>query len=398
MKSVVITRGVRTAIGKLGGRLKDVLPEDLAATVIQSVIGKSSVNVSEIDKVILGQTKQSSDCPNIARIAALKAGLPEETPAYTLHMQCASGMQSIVNAVWQIQTGNADLIVAGGVESMSTAPYYMRNARFGYMSGNGALVDPNTESQLKSQPEEVYGKLNMGLTAENLADIYNITRKAQDEFAFLSQQKALQAIDNRKFQEEITPIKVKMKREEFTFNRDEYPRRDTSLEKLSRLRPVFKENGTVTAGNSSGRNDGAAAVLVMSEEKARELDIRPMIKFISAGISGINPKIMGIGPVPATMKALKKSGLTMKDIGLIELNEAFAAQCLAVISELELNTDILNVNGGAIALGHPLGCSGTRITVTLMYEMLRRQIKYGLATICVAGGLGVTTIYENLDL
>lgn len=397
MESVVITSACRTAIGKLGGTLKEVLPEELVRVVIEGAISKSQLEKSMIDEVIVGQTKQTTDAPNIARVASLKAGIPEEVPAYTVHRQCSSGMQAIVNAVWQIQAGYADIVVAAGVESMSTAPYYIRKARFGYSSGNGELLDPNTESQPKSQPEEIYGRFNMGWTAENLAEIYNISREEQDKFAYESHLKAVRATDSGLFKQEIVPVKVPQKKGQFLiFQTDEHIRRDTSMEKLARLKPVFKENGTVTAGNSSGRNDGAAAIIVMSEEKAKKLNIKPMVRFVSAGIAGVDPRKMGIGPVPATKKALKRAALTLNDIGLIELNEAFAAQSLACIKELNINTEILNVNGGAIALGHPLGCSGNRITVTLIHEMLRRKVKYGLAAICVAGGLGMAAIYENV--
>ena len=398
MKSVVITSAVRTPIGKLGGIFKNVQPEELTKIVLEEAVKRSNIEKTAVDEIIVGQTKQTTDAPNIARVSALLAGFPEETPAYTVHRQCSSGMQAIINSVWQIQAGYGDIIVAGGVESMSTAPYYLRFARFGYNAGNGELLDPNVESQPRSQPESIYGTFNMGMTAENLAELYKISRKEQDEFAYLSHQKAIRATDSGIFYEEIVPVKVQMKKETQIFKEDEGPRRDTSLEKLAKLKPVFKENGTVTAGNSSSRNDGAAAVVVMSEDKAKELNIKPMVRFVAAGIAGVNPKIMGIGPVKATEKALKKAGLKLSDIGLIELNEAFAAQSLAVIKEAGFNTDILNVNGGAIALGHPLGCSGTRITVTLIHEMLRRKVRYGLATICVAGGLGVSTIYENLNI
>jgi len=398
LKSVVITSAVRTPIGKLGGIFKNVQPEELTKIVLEEAVKRSNIEKTAVDEIIVGQTKQTTDAPNIARVSALLAGFPEETPAYTVHRQCSSGMQAIINSVWQIQAGYGDIIVAGGVESMSTAPYYLRFARFGYNAGNGELLDPNVESQPRSQPESIYGTFNMGMTAENLAELYKISRKEQDEFAYLSHQKAIRATDSGIFYEEIVPVKVQMKKETQIFKEDEGPRRDTSLEKLAKLKPVFKENGTVTAGNSSSRNDGAAAVVVMSEDKAKELNIKPMVRFVAAGIAGVNPKIMGIGPVKATEKALKKAGLKLSDIGLIELNEAFAAQSLAVIKEAGFNTDILNVNGGAIALGHPLGCSGTRITVTLIHEMLRRKVRYGLATICVAGGLGVSTIYENLNI
>lgn len=396
MKPVVIVSAVRTPIGKIGGTLKDVLPEELGRIVIKDLLHKTGIERESIDEVIFGQSKQSSDCPNIARVSSLMAGLPEETPAYTIHRQCGSGMQTIINGVWQIQAGYGDVIIAGGVESMSSAPYYIRKGRFGYLSGNGEIIDPNTESQPKSQPEDVYGRFSMGLTAENLAEKYSISRKEQDEYALDSQTKAINAIDNKRFEKEIVPITITNRKSSIVFNQDEYPRRDTSLEKLSKLKPVFKENGTVTAGNSSGRNDGAAAVLLMSENKAKELGLKPMVRFVSAGISGVDPRIMGIGPVPATHKALKIAGLSLNEIDLIELNEAFAAQTLAVIKKLGLKRDKTNVNGGAIALGHPIGCTGTRITVSLIHEMLKRDSRYGLATLCIAGGLGLATIYEKV--
>ena len=397
MKSVVVVSAVRTAIGKLGGTLRDVSPERLAEETIRSAISEAKIDSSLIDEVIIGQTKQSSDAPNIARIAALAAGIPETVPAYTVHRQCASGMQSIVNAVMEIQTGNSEVVVAGGTESMSTAPYYLRKARFGYKSGPGEILDPNTESQPKSQPEEIYGSFNMGITAENLAEKYHIPREEQDEFSRISQLKAIEAIDKGHFKNEITPITIKQRKKEILFDTDEFPRRDVTSEKLAKLKPVFKGDGTVTAGSSTGRNDGAAALILMSEEKAQELDLKPLGRFISFGVAGVDPRYMGIGPAPASIKALKKAGLNLNDIDLIELNEAFAAQSIAVIKELGMNPDIVNVNGGAIALGHPLGCTGSRIVVTLLHEMKRRNSRYGLATLCVAGGLGVSTIYENLS-
>jgi acetyl-CoA C-acetyltransferase len=397
MKSVVITSAVRTPVGNMGGVFRDILAVELARTVLEEAVKRSGIEKSIVDEIIVGQAKQSTDAPNIARVAALEGGFPEEVPAYTVHRQCSSGLQAILNAVWQIQAGYGDVIVAGGVESMSTAPYYLRSARYGYKSGNGELLDPNTESQPKSQPEDIYGTFTMGMTAENLADKYGITREEQDEFAYASHARAVAAIDAGRFKDEIVPVSVRVgKAGTVLVDTDEGPRRDTSLEKMAKLKAVFKTGGTVTAGNSSSRNDGAAAVVVMSEEKAAELGIKPLARFVAAGIAGVNPAFMGIGPVPATRKALERSGLSLGDIGLIELNEAFAAQSLAVIKELNFNRDILNVNGGAIALGHPLGCSGTRISVTLIHEMLRRNTRYGLATICVAGGLGVSTIFENL--
>jgi acetyl-CoA C-acetyltransferase len=397
MKSVVITSAVRTPVGNIGGVFRDILAVELARTVLEDAVKRSGIEKSMVDEIILGQAKQSTDAPNIARVAALEGGFPEEVPAYTVHRQCSSGLQAILNAVWQIQSGYGDVIVAGGVESMSTAPYYLRNARYGYKSGNGELLDPNTESQPKSQPEDMYGTFTMGMTAENLADKYGITREEQDEFAYSSHVRAVAAIDAGRFKDEIVPVSVRVgKGETALVDTDEGPRRDTSVEKMAKLKPVFKAGGTVTAGNSSSRNDGAAAVVVMSEDKAAELGIKPLARFVAAGIAGVNPTIMGIGPVPATRKALGRAGLKLDDVGLIELNEAFAAQSLAVVRELGINREILNVNGGAIALGHPLGCSGTRISVTLIHEMLRRKARYGLATICVAGGLGVSTIFEDL--
>lgn len=397
MNSVMIVSAVRTAIGKMGGSLKTVMPEDLSKLVIEGAINKIELDNSLIDQVILGQTKQSSDAPNIARVAALKAGIPEEVPSYTVHMQCSSGMQAIISAVWQIQCGYADVVLAGGVESMSNAPYYLRQARYGYVAGNGVLVDPNTESQPKAQPEEIYGSFSMGKTAENLADKYNINRLDQDNFALCSHKKAIAAIDGGLFAEEIIPVSVRQKKTDSIFDTDEFPRRDTDLVKLSKLPPAFISDGTVTAGNSSGRNDGAAAVILMSEKKAKEIGIKPLARFVSAGLAGVDPRFMGIGPVPATKKALSRAGLTLDEIDLIELNEAFAAQSLSVIQELQLNMEILNVNGGAIALGHPLGCSGARIVVTLLHEMVRRKNRLGLATICVAGGLGAACIFERFD-
>lgn len=398
MREVVIVEGVRTAIGRMGGTLKDVEPDFLAAHVIEELLRRTGVDGTMIDEVILGHVKQSSDHPNIARKAALRAGLPIEIPGYTVHRQCGSGLQSINNAAQAIMCGLADIIIAGGVESMSTAPYYIRGARFGLYAGNGVIVDPNTESQPKAQPEEVYGKnLTMGLTAENLAEMYNISRQEQDEFALRSQELAHAAIEAGRFKEEIVPYEVKQKKGSIIFEVDEHPRK-TSMEALAKLPPVFKEGGTVTAGNSSGRNDAAAVTLVMSREKAEELGLKPKMRIISQAVAGVRPDIMGIGPVPATQKALKLAGLTLDDIDLIELNEAFAAQALAVVKELGIDMDKLNVNGGAIALGHPLGATCTILTIKLMNEMKRRGSKYGLVTACIGGGLGITTIFENLQV
>jgi acetyl-CoA C-acetyltransferase len=397
MKEAVIVSGVRTAIGKLGGALQEVLVEHLASQVLAEAIKRAGIKADAIDEVILGQAKQSTDTPNLARVAALYAELPIEIPAYTVHRQCASGMQAVISAAQQIRLGDSAVVIAGGAESMSTAPYYLRKARFGYGSGNGEILDPNTESQPRSQPIEKYGCLTMGLTAENLAEKHGITRQEQDEFSLNSQNKAQAAIAVGRFVQEILPVAVRAGKKMTDFSVDEFPKA-TSLEILGGLKPVFKKEGTVTAGSSSGRNDGAAALVLMDREKAKALGAMPLMRVVSYASVGVSPEIMGIGPVPATRKALDLAGLSLKDIGLIELNEAFAAQSLAVIRELGIDQGILNVNGGAIALGHPIGATGARIIVTLMHEMLRRQVRYGLATLCIGGGQGSTVILENLKI
>ncbi|WP_018133090.1 thiolase family protein [Effusibacillus pohliae] len=396
MSGVVIAEAVRTAIGKMGETLRDVEVDHLAAKVIDEVLKRSGIEGTEVDEVIMGQAKQSTDAPNMARVALLRAGLPVEVPGYTVHRQCGSGLQAINNAAQQIQCGLANIIVAGGAESMSTAPYYIRGARYGLQAGNGQLLDPNTESQPRSQPPEIYGNdLTMGMTAENLAEKYSISRQEQDEFAFLSQSRAAYAISAGKFKDEIVPYEIKGKKETIQFEVDEHPRL-TSIEKLLTLPPVFKRNGTVTAGNSSGRNDGAAAVLVMAESEAERRGLKPKARILAQAVSGISPEIMGIGPVPATRKALQMAGLQLEDIDLIELNEAFAAQALAVIKELGVGLEKVNVNGGAIALGHPLGATGAILMIKLLNEMERRGARYGLVTLCIGGGQGITTIVENL--
>ena len=394
MNDAVIVSAVRTALGRVGGSLKDVQPEDLAVKVILAAVERAGVEPAEVDEVILGQTKQSADAANLARVAALKAGFPVEVPAYTVMRQCGSGLQAVSNAVQAIWCGESDIVVAGGVESMSLAPYYLRGARFGFTSGNTVVVDSNTESQPRSQPYEVYGDLTMGLTAENLAEKYSISRAAQDGFALRSQERAFAAIEGGRFGDEIVPVEVPARKgPPVVFDTDEFPRH-TSLEALAKLKPVFKEGGSVTAGNSSGRNDGAACLVLMSAAAAKARGLEPLATVRAQAVAGVDPRFMGIGPAPATRKALQKAGLDLTDIGLFEVNEAFAAQSLAVVQELGLDVDILNVNGGAIALGHPLGCSGARILTTLLYEMRRRGTRYGLAGICIAGGQGMATIVE----
>ena len=396
MKEVVIVSAVRTAGGSIGGTLKDVQPEVLVKTVLEGAIEKINLDKSLIDEVIVGQTKQSTDAPNIARLAALMARIPEEVPAYTVHRQCASGMQAMLNGMQQIQCGYSDIVLAGGVESMSTAPFYIRGARFGVGNGNSVFVDPNIESQPKSQPNDTYGTFNMIQTADTVAKEFNVSREEQDEFALASQIKAIEAIDSGKFKDEIVPVIIPQRKgEPIVFDTDEYPKRNTNSEKLAKLKPIFP-GGTVTAGNASGRNDGASALILMSKEKADELGLKPLVKILGAAATGVDPRIMGIGPVPSTTKLLKKLNMKIEDFDLIELNEAFAAQSVACAKELNIDMEKLNVNGGAIALGHPLGCSGARISTTLIHEMNKRNAKYGLATICIAGGLGMAMAFERI--
>jgi acetyl-CoA C-acetyltransferase len=397
MRNALIIDSVRTAVGRMGGTLKDVEVDYLAAKVLDEIVLRTGIETSDVDEVIMGQAKQSTDAPNMARLALLRAGFPIEIPGYTVHRQCGSGIQAMNNGAQQIMCGLSDIIIAGGAESMSTAPFYLRNARYGYGAGRGLLLDPNTESQPRAQPMEIYGDLTMGVTAENLAEKYNISRTEQDEFALRSQENAKRAITSGLFEDQIVPFEVKKKKGVIEFKVDEHPR-ETSMEELSKLKPVFKDGGTVTAGNSSGRNDGAGVVLLMSEEAAERYGKKPKARIIAQAAAGVSPEIMGIGPAPATRKALKQAGLTLDDIGLIELNEAFAAQALSVIKELGLDMNRVNVNGGAIALGHPLGGTGGVLMTKLLHEMERRGEKYGLVTFCIGGGLGITTIVENLQV
>lgn len=396
MRDVYIVDAVRTSIGKLGGDFKHVTADYLASHVIEGLLNRVGTTI-EVNEVILGQARQSADAANVARVAALRAKVPIEATAYTVHRQCGSGLQAINNAAQQIALGLNDVIIAGGTESLSTAPYYLRNARYGYSIGNGILLDPNTESQFNSQPSELYGQFNMGMTAENLVEKYNISRKQQDEFALRSQQLALKAIAAGTFKQEIIPYKLKTKKSTTVIDTDEHPR-ETTLEKLGKLPPVFKEGGSVTAGSSSGRNDGASVVLLMSEDKLKQYNLKPKAKIIAQAVSGVSPEIMGIGPVPSTEKALAQANLTMNDIDLIELNEAFAAQALAVIQQGNFPLDKVNVNGGAIALGHPIGATGAIILTKLVHELERSGGRYGIATLCIGGGQGITTIIENCTI
>ncbi|MCR4441798.1 MAG: thiolase family protein [Peptococcaceae bacterium] len=393
-EEVVIVDAIRTPIGNMGGTLKDISGEDLACLVLKALLERTKLDPAAVDEVIVGQTKISADAPNIARTAALMAGVPIEVPAYTVSRQCGSGLQAVNSGAQAIMSGQAEVVLAAGTESMSNAVFYLRQARYGYRSGNGVLVDSNTESQFRSQPQDMFGVFNMGMTAENLAEKYRIAREEQDLFAFRSQEKANKAIQTGRFKEEIVPVPVKQKKgEPLLFDTDEFPKQ-TTLEKMAKLPPAFKEGGTVTAGNSSGRNDGASALLLMSAKRAQREGLKPLAVLRSQAAVGVDPRIMGIGPVNASRKALELAGLKLNQIDLIELNEAFAAQSLACIKELDLDQSIVNVNGGAIALGHPLGCTGARIMTTLLYEMKRRKARYGLATLCVAGGLGLADVVE----
>ena len=415
LRNVVIVEACRTAVGTFGGSLRPVSAYDLACCVMQGVLDRSGVDPKVIDEVIMGQCRQTSDEPNIARMAALKVGIPDTASAHTVMRQCASGMTAVQNGAMQIMTGVSDVVIAGGTESMSNAVFYIRNARWGVGTGNTELVDAVTEGQFRSQPTEMYGRYNLGATAENIAETLGITREEQDKFSMMSQQRAIAAIDAGRFKDEIVPMTVPQGRKKppIVFDTDEFPKRDTSLEKMAKLKPCFnithdadgklfntsELTGTVTAASSSGRNDGASAMLLMSEEKAKELGLKPLAKIIGMGTAGCDPRTMGLGPVYAVPKALKYAGLSMDDIQLIELNEAFAAQSLGCIKQLgwEDKMDIINVNGGAIALGHPVGSSGCLILVTLLYAMKRRGLKYGLATLCIAGGMGQATIIELCD-
>ncbi|CAK7065402.1 MAG: Acetyl-CoA acetyltransferase [Desulfovibrio sp.] len=394
MKNVIIASAVRTPIGSIGGALKDIEAQDLMKVALEGAVEKAGISKEKVDEIICGQAKQSTDAPNVARVAALAAKFPEETPAYSVHRQCASGMQAMFNGMQQIQCEYADIIVAGGVESMSTAPFYIRNARFGVGSGNQAFLDPNVESQPKSQPQDVYGKFTMIQTADNVARKYAVTREEQDAFALESQRRAVAAIDAGAFKDEIVPVIIpRRKGDPIVFDTDEYPKRDTNLEKLAKLKTIFPD-GFVTAGNASGRNDGASALVLAGEDTAAKLGLQPLARILGAVSVGVDPHYMGIAPVPATQKLVQKLGMKLDDFGLFEFNEAFAAQAVACVKELGLDPAKVNVNGGAIALGHPLGCSGARISATLIHEMRRRNVQYGLAGICVAGGLGMAMAFE----
>ena len=402
MPEAVIIDAVRTPIGALGGALSSVRPDDLAAVVLEAIIERTGIDPSIVEEVYLGCANQAGeDNRNVARMATLLAGYPVEVAAVTFNRLCASGLNSVNQAARAIKVGEGDVFVAGGVESMSRAPYSLPKAERGFGFGNQTAWD-TTLGWRYPNPKmfEMYRTEAMGETAENIYDIMPISREDQDAFALQSNQRAIVAINEGKFEAEIVSVSVPQRKgDPVVVTTDERPRRDTSLEALGRLRSAFRKNGTVTAGNSSGLNDGAAAVLLMSMEKAEELNLKPMARILSSAAAGVNPSTMGLGPIPATRKALSRAGLNLEQIGLVELNEAFAVQSLAVMKELGLPEEITNVNGGAIALGHPLGCSGARILTTLLHEMRRRAPNesrpyYGLATLCVGVGQGEATIVE----
>ena len=400
-RDVVIVDGCRTAIGKMGGSLKPLKAGDLMGVVLNGLIERTGIDKSEVDEIVAGQCRQSSDESNMARYAALKYGFPVTACGQTVMRQCASAMTAVQTGMLEIASGVADVVIAGGAESMSNGIFYVSDARFGVGTGTVEFKDSITEGQFNCQPIEIYGKHPMGYTAENIAEKLGITREEQDLLAYTSQMRAAAAIKDGRFAQEIVPVTVPQGRKKppIVFDTDEFVRPDTTLEVLAKLKPVFKEGGTVTAGNSSGRNDAAAAVLMMTPEKARSLGLKPMARIIGMGLAGCEPMLMGLGPVYAVPKALKMAGLTDKDLDLIELNQAFAAQDLGCIKELgwEDKKEIINVMGSGISLGHPVGCTGARIIVTLMHELKRRGGRYGLATLCIGGGMGQATVIEMCD-
>jgi 3-oxoadipyl-CoA thiolase len=403
MPEAVLVDALRTPIGNLGGSLASIRPDDLGALVIKAIVERNHLDPASIEEVYFGCANQAGeDNRNVARMAALLAGLPVSVPGVTINRLCASGLTAVNTAARSIRAGDGDTFIAGGVESMSRAPYAMPKPT--HPVGNLTAYDTTLGWRfVNPKMTALHGTDALGITAENIAEETGITREAQDQFALASNQRAIAAIDSGKFAEEILPVPIPQRKgDPIPFTTDERPRRDTSLEALGRLRPAFKEGGTVTAGNSSGLNDGAAALLVMSADKADELGLKPMARIVSMASAGVPPRTMGLGPIPATQKALARAGLTIADIQLAELNEAFAVQSLAVMAGLGLSHEITNVNGGAVALGHPLGCSGARILTTLLHEMRRRAATavrpfYGLATLCVGVGQGESTIVEWLD-
>tara|TARA_B100001540_G_C15739190_1_gene611402 strand:+ start:47 stop:1231 length:1185 start_codon:yes stop_codon:yes gene_type:complete len=389
-KTVVITSAVRTAIGTLGGTLKNIPAYKLGSAVISSAIKKSNLKTSDINEIIMGQVLTGGTGQNPARQAAMDSGVPKETPSYVVNQVCGSGLRSIASGFHSILSDNSKIVLTGGQESMSQAPH-VAHLRNGKKLGDTELID----SMIKDGLWDAFNGYHMGITAENVAQQFQVTRKDQDKFAFESQMKALKAQKENKFDEEIIPYEIQLKKGNATFKKDEHPRANASLETLGRLKGAFKKDGTVTAGNASGINDGAAAVVLMSKEESEKRGIKPLAEIKSWASCGVDPSIMGTGPIPSSKKALEIAGWKAKDLDLIEANEAFAAQSCAVIKELSLPMEKVNVNGGAIALGHPIGASGTRVFVTLIHEMIKRDVKKGLATLCIGGGMGVAMCVER---
>ena len=392
MKEVVIVSAARTPIGSFGGSLKAVPARALGAVAVKEAIRRAGIKPETIDEVLMGNVLQGGLGQNIARQISMDAGIPQEVPSMTINKVCGSGLRVVGLAAQIIKAGDADIVIAGGAESMSMAPYYIPAARWGARMNDTQMIDMMVHDGLL----DVFNNYHMGITAENVAEQWHLTREELDAFAARSQQRAMAAIKAGKFKDEIVPVEVpQRKKDPIVFDTDEFPRDGVTAESISKLKPAFKADGMVTAANASGINDAGAAVVVMSKEKADELGIKPLCTIVSYASAGVDPKIMGIGPVPATKKAMEKAGVEIKDFDLIEANEAFAAQAVAVGKELGINPDILNVNGGAIALGHPIGASGTRILISLIYEMIKRDSKKGLATLCIGGGMGTAMIVQR---
>lgn len=390
-KKIVLAGACRTAIGVMGGTLSTTPATDLGAIVIKEALNRAGVPADQVDQVYMGCVIQAGQGQNVARQASIKAGLPIETPAVTINVVCGSGLNCVNMAAEMIAAGDADIVVAGGMENMSMAPYAVMQGRYGYRMNDGKLVDTMVHDALW----DAFNDYHMGITAENICEKWGLTREELDKFAAASQQKAVAAQESGAFDKEIVPVEVKKKKETIVFAKDEGPRPGTTAESIAKLRPAFKKDGIVTAANSSGINDGAAAIVVMSEEKAKELGVTPMATWVQGALAGVEPEVMGIGPVAATRKVMERTGLTVDDMDLIEANEAFAAQSVAVARDLGFDMSKVNVNGGAVALGHPVGASGCRILVTLLHEMQKRDAKKGLATLCIGGGMGCATIVER---
>lgn len=392
MREVVIVSAVRTPIGTFGGSFKDVSAVSLGTIVAKEAMKRANIKPDMVDEVIFGNVLQAGLGQNVARQISIYSGIPVEVPSYTVNKVCGSGLKSVTLAAQSIMVGEGDIILAGGTENMSQAPYLLKKARWGQRMGDGVLED----YMIKDGLWDIFNDYHMGITAENLAEKYNLTREEQDKFALRSQQRAEEAIKSGRFKDEIVPVEVPQRKgDPIIVDTDEHPRFGSTIEGLAKLRPAFKKDGTVTAGNASGINDGAAALVLMAKEKAEELGLKPLATIKAYASAGVDPSIMGTGPIPATKKALEKARLTVEDLDLIEGNEAFAAQSLAVSKELKFDDEKLNVNGGAIALGHPIGASGARILVTLLYEMDKRDAKTGLATLCIGGGQGISIIVER---